>query len=65
LRFPDTGPAAALSTGFNALQYAFWTVRVATSAEFYPTLIATFKAAMPLIRFLNAPLIVKERFRAA
>jgi uncharacterized protein (TIGR02453 family) len=28
----------------------------ATSAEFYPALVETYKALMPLIRFLNAPL---------
>ncbi len=28
----------------------------ATSAEFYPTLVATFKAVMPLVRFLTQPL---------
>jgi uncharacterized protein (TIGR02453 family) len=30
---------------------------LAYSREFYPTLIATFKALMPLVRFLNEPLI--------
>jgi len=30
---------------------------LASSREFYPTLIATFKALMPLVRFLNEPLI--------
>jgi uncharacterized protein (TIGR02453 family) len=29
---------------------------LATSAKFYPTLLATFKAIHPLVRFLNAPL---------
>jgi uncharacterized protein (TIGR02453 family) len=29
----------------------------ATSAEFYPALVQTYKALMPLIRFLNQPLI--------
>jgi uncharacterized protein (TIGR02453 family) len=29
----------------------------ATSNEFYPTLLATFTAIVPLVRFLNAPLI--------
>jgi uncharacterized protein (TIGR02453 family) len=27
--------------------------RLASSADFYPTILATFKAAVPLIRFLN------------
>ena len=30
---------------------------LAYSREFYPTLIATFKALMPLVRFLNEPLV--------
>ena len=30
---------------------------LATSAEFYPTLLRTFRALMPLVRFLNEPLI--------
>jgi uncharacterized protein (TIGR02453 family) len=30
---------------------------LAYSREFYPTLIATFKALMPLVRFLNEPLL--------
>jgi len=35
---------------------------LAYSREFYPTLVATFKALMPLVRFLNEPLLVeKER----
>jgi len=30
---------------------------LATSPEFYPTLLRTFRALMPLVRFLNEPLI--------
>jgi uncharacterized protein (TIGR02453 family) len=30
---------------------------LAYSREFYPTLVATFKALMPLVRFLNEPLV--------
>jgi uncharacterized protein (TIGR02453 family) len=33
---------------------------LAYSREFYPTLIATFKALMPLVRFLNTPLMEKK-----
>lgn len=29
----------------------------ATSAEFYPALVSTFKSLMPLVRFLNEPLV--------
>jgi uncharacterized protein (TIGR02453 family) len=31
----------------------------ATTAEFYPTVVQTFKAAMPLVRFLNEPLVAE------
>ena len=34
---------------------------LAHSAEFYPTLLATFRALMPLVRFLNEPLIDASR----
>ena len=34
---------------------------LAHSPEFYPTLIATFKALMPLVRFLNEPLVSVDR----
>ena len=30
---------------------------LATSQEFYPTLLATFAAIVPLVRFLNTPLV--------
>jgi uncharacterized protein (TIGR02453 family) len=33
----------------------------ATTAAFYPALVETFKAAMPLVRFLNEPLVTNER----
>jgi uncharacterized protein (TIGR02453 family) len=33
----------------------------ATSSRFYPTLVTTFKAIMPLVRFLNEPLVGEER----
>jgi uncharacterized protein (TIGR02453 family) len=36
----------------------------ATSARFYPTLLATYKALMPLIRFLNEPLIGSDDVRS-
>jgi uncharacterized protein (TIGR02453 family) len=34
---------------------------LASSKEFYPTLLATFKALMPLVRFLNEPLVEDGR----
>jgi len=33
---------------------------LAYSKAFYPTLVATFKALMPLVRFLNEPLLVER-----
>jgi len=32
----------------------------ATSAAFYPALVSTFKSVMPLVRFLNEPLVDRE-----
>jgi len=37
----------------------------AASPKFYPTLLATFRAVLPLSRFLNAPLIAAPAARAA
>jgi uncharacterized protein (TIGR02453 family) len=37
---------------------------LAHSREFYPTLVATFKALMPLVRFLNAPLAAAASARS-
>lgn len=37
---------------------------LAYSREFYPTLIATFKALMPLVRFLNGALVEGSELRA-
>jgi uncharacterized protein (DUF2461 family) len=55
--YPKDHPAAEYLKHRNFLAGREFPPEFATSAEFYPTLIATFKAAMPLIRFLNAPLI--------
>lgn len=49
-------PAAEYLKHRNFLAGREFPPEFATSAEFYPTLLATFKAAMPLIRFLNEPL---------
>jgi uncharacterized protein (TIGR02453 family) len=49
-------PAAAYLKHRNFLAGREFPPDFATSPDFYPTLLATFKAAMPLIRFLNAGL---------
>ena len=52
--------------GFLWAQNPWWTLvllfpaSLAYSKEFYPTLVATFKALMPLVRFLNEPLVEKK-----
>ena len=35
--------------------------RLVTSSKFYPTVLDTFRAVLPLIRFLNEPLVARER----
>ena len=50
-------PAAEYLKLRNYLAGVEFPAEVATSARFYPTLAATYKAIMPLIRFLNEPLL--------
>ena len=47
---------AGLSPGANFSKYVFGDTDLATSSAFYSELLRTFKAATPLVRFLNAPL---------
>jgi uncharacterized protein (TIGR02453 family) len=54
--YPKDHPAAEYLKHKNFLAGREFPPEFATSAEFYPTLVATFKACMPLVRFLNAPL---------
>jgi uncharacterized protein (TIGR02453 family) len=58
--FATNDPAAEYLKHRNFLAGREFPPEFATSAEFYPTLVATFKAIMPLVRFLNEPL-VEER----
>jgi uncharacterized protein (TIGR02453 family) len=58
--FATDDPAAEYLKHRNFLAGREFPPEFATSAEFYPTLVTTFKAIMPLIRFLNEPL-VEER----
>ena len=54
--YPKDHPAAEYLRHKNFLAGREFPPEFATSAEFYPTLVATFKACMPLVRFLNAGL---------
>lgn len=50
-------PAAAFLKHRQFYTGAEFPAALAHSREFYPTLLATFKALMPLVRFLNEPLV--------
>ena len=50
-------PAAAFLKHRQFYGGAEFPASLAYSREFYPTLLSTFKALMPLVRFLNEPLI--------
>lgn len=58
-------PAAEFLKQRNFLAGREFPPAFATSAEFYPTLLATFKACMPLVRFLNEPLGTSDDSRAS
>ena len=57
-------PAAAFLKFRQFYGGAEFPASLAHSREFYPTLLATFKALMPLVRFLNEPLIEARSSRA-
>jgi uncharacterized protein (TIGR02453 family) len=54
--YPSDHPAAAFLKYRQFYGGAEFPASLAHSREFYPTLVATFKALMPLVRFLNEPL---------
>jgi uncharacterized protein (TIGR02453 family) len=54
--FANDDPAAEYLKYRNFLAGCEFPPDLATSAAFYPALLATFRAAMPLVRFLNEPL---------
>lgn len=54
--YPKDHPAADYLKHKNFLAGREFPPEFATSARFYPTLLATFEACMPLVRFLNEPL---------
>jgi uncharacterized protein (TIGR02453 family) len=55
--FAKDDPAGAYLKYRNFLAGRESPPTLATSAAFYPTLLGTFKAAMPVVRFLNEPLV--------
>ena len=58
--FPKDDPAAEYLKHRNFLVGREFPPEFATTRGFYPTLLATFKAAMPLVRFLNEPLVAEK-----
>lgn len=59
--YPKEHPAAEYLKHRNFLAGSEFPPELVTTAEFYPTLLATFKACMPLVRFLNEPLDASTR----
>ena len=59
--YPANHAAAEYLKHKNFYGGAEFPASLACSAEFYPTLVATFKALMPLVRFLNEPLLNAPR----
>jgi uncharacterized protein (TIGR02453 family) len=55
--FAKDDPAGEYLKHRNFLAGREFPPTLATSAAFYPTLLATFKAVMPIVRFLNEPLV--------
>jgi uncharacterized protein (TIGR02453 family) len=63
--FPADHPAAAYLKHRQFSAGTEFPASFAYSREFYPTLLATFKAMMPLVRFLNEPLTARGDSSAA
>jgi len=55
--FAKDDPAAEYLKYYRFVAGREFPASLATSAEFYPTLLRTFRALMPLVRFLNEPLV--------
>jgi len=55
--FPSGHPAAEYLKHYRFVAGREFPASFAHSRSFYPTLVATFKALMPLVRFLNEPLL--------
>ena len=61
--FKKDDPAAEYLKYYRFVAGREFPASLATSAEFYPTLLRTFRALMPLLRFLNEPLIEVPSFQ--
>ena len=59
--FLKDDPAAEYLKHRNFLAGREFPPEFATTAAFYPTLVATFKAVMPIVRFLNEPLVGSDQ----
>jgi hypothetical protein len=55
--FPSQHPAAEYLKHYRFVAGREFPSAFAHSQRFYPTLVATFKALMPLVRFLNEPIV--------
>jgi hypothetical protein len=55
--YPANHPAAEFLKFRQLYAGAEFPASLAHSRAFYPTLVTTFKALMPLVRFLNEPLL--------
>ena len=55
--FPADHPAAEYLKHRQFLASHEFPAELAFADDFYPTLLATFKAIVPLVRFLNEPLV--------
>jgi uncharacterized protein (TIGR02453 family) len=58
--FPSDHPAADYLKYRQFIAGRQYPAAFAHSRQFYPTLTSTFKALMPLVRFLNEPLLLKK-----
>ena len=58
--YPKDHPAADYLRHRSFLAGCEFPPDFATSAKFYPTVLATYRAIMPLVRFLNEPLAAKH-----
>jgi hypothetical protein len=55
--FSKDDPSAEYLKHYRFVAGREFPVSLAMSEDFYPTLIRTFRALMPLVRFLNEPLV--------
>jgi len=61
--FANDDPAAEYLKHYRFVAGREFPASFATSAEFYPTLLRTFRALMPLVRFLNEPLVDDDNYQ--